>query len=462
MMRKNKKRIALARRLILLLCLTGLVSGMLMPGTAGAGEMPDPDRIGSISITFKEPDTQKPVEGLEVNLYRVAHVIEEDGFKFGYEPAFAGASKVPETDSDLNKELANELAGIAADVTPSAEGKTNAEGNVAFADTQAGLYLAVPVNKDGSTYFVSPFLVTVPVKEPDGSLKYEVDASPKPEVRLYEPVDTPVTLEKIVRNTSNNEVMEQIPSGDYFDFTLSGYEADYPLPDGGSVDADGNVTVRLQGVGTASFGTIQFTKPGDYYYAVEEVRDGYTYADSSRYNYSSQKYWVHFRVDASDDGRTLAITTSEVKQDGPEGTPVSGMVLEFTNTYTEPPTPTPEPPTPTPEPPTPTPTPTEEPPTPTPTEEPPTPTPTEEPTPTPTPTYLPDPSGSVTETPTPRPTKTPTPTEPGGSSGGGGGGGGGGSSRLPQTGQLWWPVWVLCAVAVVLILSGALIRKKRK
>ena len=48
---------------------------------------------------------------------------------------------------------------------------------------------------------------------------------------------------------------------------------------------------------------------------------------------------------------------------------------------------------------------------------------------------------------TPTGTGTPTPT-PG--------------RRLPQTGQLWWPVWLLCAAAVVLVLSGALVKKKNK
>ena len=36
------------------------------------------------------------------------------------------------------------------------------------------------------------------------------------------------------------------------------------------------------------------------------------------------------------------------------------------------------------------------------------------------------------------------------------------AERLPQTGQLWWPVWVMAAAGVVLILIGLLVRRSGK
>ena len=47
-----------------------------------------------------------------------------------------------------------------------------------------------------------------------------------------------------------------------------------------------------------------------------------------------------------------------------------------------------------------------------------------------------------------------TPSSPGGGSGGSGGG------RLPQTGQLWWPVPVLVLGGILLILAGVVLRRK--
>lgn len=59
-----------------------------------------------------------------------------------------------------------------------------------------------------------------------------------------------------------------------------------------------------------------------------------------------------------------------------------------------------------------------------------------------------------------------TPGTPGGGTSGGGGstGGSGGSSsaspRLPQTGQLWWPVWTLLVAGGSLIVAGLVVRDR--
>ena len=37
-----------------------------------------------------------------------------------------------------------------------------------------------------------------------------------------------------------------------------------------------------------------------------------------------------------------------------------------------------------------------------------------------------------------------------------------GDSRLPQTGQLWWPVWLLSGLAVVLVIIGLFLRMSGK
>ena len=50
----------------------------------------------------------------------------------------------------------------------------------------------------------------------------------------------------------------------------------------------------------------------------------------------------------------------------------------------------------------------------------------------------------------------------GGNPGGGGTPGGGGGSKLPQTGQLWWPVPVLALAGLVLVIFGLVRRKNGK
>ena len=37
-----------------------------------------------------------------------------------------------------------------------------------------------------------------------------------------------------------------------------------------------------------------------------------------------------------------------------------------------------------------------------------------------------------------------------------------GSTRLPQTGQLWWPVWLLAGLAAVLVIIGLILRMSGK
>ena len=154
-------------------------------------EMLDPDRIGSISITFTYYDETaketKPVTGgNSVGLYEVADVIVDNGFKFVTDERFAGAGTIPDTDEALdaaNLDLAEKMAATAKsyayDVQPKA---MDAQGKVSFEGLEVGLYLVVQAAQgEGDNKFVlTPFLITIPQKNPDGSLVYDVDAQSKP------------------------------------------------------------------------------------------------------------------------------------------------------------------------------------------------------------------------------------------------------------------------------------------
>ena len=158
---------------------------------AESKEMLDPDRTGSISITFTYYDetakTTKPVTGgNSVGLYKVADVVVENGFKFVTDERFASVGEIPDTDAALdsaNLDLAQKMTAIAKKydfvVQPS---EMDAEGKVTFEGLEVGLYLVVQdaQGKGDNKLTINPFLITIPQKNPDGSLIYDVDAVAKP------------------------------------------------------------------------------------------------------------------------------------------------------------------------------------------------------------------------------------------------------------------------------------------
>ena len=158
---------------------------------AESKEMLDPDRTGSISITFTYYDetakTTKPVTGgNSVGLYKVADVVVENGFKFVTDERFASVGEIPDTDAALdsaNLDLAQKMTAIAKkydfDVQPR---EMDAEGKVTFEGLEVGLYLVVQdaQGKGDNKLTINPFLITIPQKNPDGSLIYDVDAVAKP------------------------------------------------------------------------------------------------------------------------------------------------------------------------------------------------------------------------------------------------------------------------------------------
>ncbi len=169
---------------------------LLMPFTAlsasaASNEFPDLEREGSISITFTyyDENTEKtyPISnGNSVGLYKVADVVVDDGFKFVADSRFSKVGEIPETDQELesvNIELAEKMAAIAKnyefDVEPK---KMDADGKVSFSGLSIGLYLVLQAEKgEGSNkYSIAPFLMTIPNRNPDGTLNYNVNAAAKP------------------------------------------------------------------------------------------------------------------------------------------------------------------------------------------------------------------------------------------------------------------------------------------
>ena len=198
----GKKLIGVVKTaLSLAICLAMPIASL--SASAAENEMPDLDRDGSISINFIDPETKKPVSGDNgVALYKVAVVEIDNGFKFVYDDRFASAGEAPAADEDFSADLAARLAQIAEEgaLTPdSPEQRIDADGNVTFTGLKAGIYLAVQSYKGkGDVEFtISPFLITIPNRAEDGTLIYDVDASPKVEVSKHTtPPPTPPTPPK--------------------------------------------------------------------------------------------------------------------------------------------------------------------------------------------------------------------------------------------------------------------------
>ena len=145
-----------------------------------AADIPNLDKKGSITIVLKDSSTKKRISGGTVVLYRVADPKVEDGnysweFREDFEDCGFSLKKIS------SDELAEDLAEYAQDENIKKKSKTvDSDGKVEFKDLKAGLYLIVQEAAASGYTKVSPFLVSVPLKD-DGEWIYDVDASPKME-----------------------------------------------------------------------------------------------------------------------------------------------------------------------------------------------------------------------------------------------------------------------------------------
>lgn len=164
----------MCRRICVLLLTLVLLCTVSLP--VYAHEVPDADRLGSISITMAHQG--EPISGGSLTLYRVADVISDNGdYLFAYTADFADCS-IPVT--ELN---AAELPQVLVKI---AEGKNlqgitrdiHDDGQVVFDELQIGLYLLVQQEAAPGYRRVNPFLVSVPYND-GGHYVYDVNTAPK-------------------------------------------------------------------------------------------------------------------------------------------------------------------------------------------------------------------------------------------------------------------------------------------
>lgn len=160
-----------------LLCVM-MIWSVLLAGTVTvcAQEVPELDRSGSIQVEMRYAG--KPVSGGTWMLYRVGEIQEEDG-NYG----FALTGEFAQWDGTLenvqNGELAQKLKAYAMSQNLIGTSQpVGQDGKVRFENVQTGLYLLVQYQAAEGYDEVSPFLISVPVRE-EGTYQYDVDASPK-------------------------------------------------------------------------------------------------------------------------------------------------------------------------------------------------------------------------------------------------------------------------------------------
>lgn len=183
-------------------------------GIAHAAEQqkPDYDRRGSISVAMQDPETDNPVSGGKMVLYRVADVQTEKNAELQY-ALTADFSDSKENLSVLDAALAKRLAAYADQrKTAGKEQTADAAGRITFQDLSPGLFLLVQNEAVNGYYKINPFLVSVPFKE-DGRYIYEVDASPKMEL-LKESVTPPTEPSDTPKSNSPGSSGSPVKTGD--------------------------------------------------------------------------------------------------------------------------------------------------------------------------------------------------------------------------------------------------------
>ena len=303
---------------------------------------PDPHKKGTISITMQTAD-KKIVGGGNLEIYKIAEVYVDNGFKLRYIAPFDGLKdEYPiAKDKDLTSDLATAAEALITDkVDPAAPTQTiDANGKATFTGIERGLYVIRQTKAADGYKPVNSFLVTIPYYDEgvieDGKVKaqYDVDASPKviaepkPTTKLCQ-ADPPITKIVDVTSASGGEDF-------YFEFKAANKGEPMPKHDPAKHDLDGaqvskddaagiqilKITTKKSGsgvkpTGTVEAGLIDFTEPGTYAYTVRELRtkaevDAIGGKFYNRYIYDFNSYMITYTVNYHADGN-LYVDTIEV------------------------------------------------------------------------------------------------------------------------------------------------------
>lgn len=166
--------------LVMLFCVSGITA------YASGQTVPDLTADGSISVTMKAEENQKPVPGGTLIIYHAADLLEKDGeLIWNYTEDFESCGLVPD---DISEEKFAELLENHIDTygIKGTEKTIASNGTVVFENLTLGIYLIVQKNPADGYYPINSFVVSVPSQEEDG-WNYHIDASPKMEMYTEKP-----------------------------------------------------------------------------------------------------------------------------------------------------------------------------------------------------------------------------------------------------------------------------------
>lgn len=184
--------------LLLLMALLYMCTDLRFVHAADSGTipMPDPGRIGSITIEMRYDG--EIVVGGTLEVYRVGEIeiyINEGRSCCRFKKTGAFSSFGSSLDNVQSATLAEKLAGFVKEQNISSDYlalNDREDGRVVFDNLQTGLYLIIQGEAAEGYEALNPFLVSVPILE-DGAYMYDIDAHGKFELKKMRPSPVPVT-----------------------------------------------------------------------------------------------------------------------------------------------------------------------------------------------------------------------------------------------------------------------------
>ena len=306
--------------------------------TAKAAPSNVPDKqLCSLTVTMKEHGSGAAASGESIAIYQVGYEDSENGnYHFYYTDAFAkhdhaaSGEQIPD-EVVTSDESAKSFAQAAEKLNPYAQAKTDAGGKASFADLPHGLYLVV--QKDPSDRYLSfdPFLVSLPYYDKETErYVYDVSALPKvqKEVNRYTPAAAePGVLKRVVGDGA--------PSSQTFRMVFHRLDASFPMMEGSTGDSK---TMDIAADNAVhKFGSLTFTRAGDYYYEIYEDRSN----AAENFTYDATVYRLEYQVRVRAAGNALSVQRVIIRLNDAEGVVVydgtdTAQHVVITNTYKAP------------------------------------------------------------------------------------------------------------------------------
>ena len=203
----------------LLLCLIAVVS---LPLSASA--VPTSTNTGSVTVEFQHKGY--PIKDAQFRIYLIA---TETANGYALTGDFTNYSvSLDNLNSDALNGLATALAAYVArdSVNPTAQGKTNSQGDISFSDLEEGLYLIIgdPVTEGSIIYTPQSFIVAIPYVDANGKKVYDVVSEPKQDIYNSDAQGATInrTVRKVWENTGsknrmNSVVIQLLKNGQVYD-----------------------------------------------------------------------------------------------------------------------------------------------------------------------------------------------------------------------------------------------------